>query len=168
MNENHHTKTKNLNICWWTEHPQDSRVAKEIQPFLESGSEHMPPQIPARDASLDLRQKNENNSRRRIGFSSRWKKGLWRHWGIEESRRWLGGHWQWNRWYVVQESCSRWRWFWEQCKVNMKDVLKFELLVLIEKNKPTNEKKLNLEMEKQFSKNAQLRDIKLLHFKKSK
>jgi len=57
---------------------------------------------------------------------------------------------------------------WEQCKVNMKDVLKFELLVLIEKNKPTNEKKLNLEMEKQFSKNPQLRDIKLLHFKKSK
>ena len=50
----------------------------------------------------------------------------------------------------------------------MKDVLKFELLVLIEKNKPTNEKKLNLEMEKQFSKNAQLLDIKLLHFKKSK
>jgi len=44
----------------------------------------------------------------------------------------------------------------------MKDVLKFELLVLIEKNKPTNEKKLNLEMEKQFSKNPQLRDIKLL------
>ena len=36
----------------------------------------------------------------------------------------------------------------------MKDVLKFELLVLIEKNKPTNEKKLNLEMEKQFSKNS--------------
>jgi len=50
----------------------------------------------------------------------------------------------------------------------MKDVLKFELLVLIEKNKPTNEKKLNLEMEKQFSKNPQLRDIKLLNFKKTK
>jgi len=50
----------------------------------------------------------------------------------------------------------------------MKDVLKFELLVLIEKNKPTNEKKLKLEMEKQFPKNPQLRDIKLLNFKKSK
>ena len=50
----------------------------------------------------------------------------------------------------------------------MKDVLKFELLVLIEKNKPTNEKKLNLEMEKQFSKNPLLRDIKLLNFKKTK
>ena len=45
----------------------------------------------------------------------------------------------------------------------MKDVLKFEMLVLIEKNKPTNEKKLNLEIEKQFSKNPQLRDIKPLH-----
>ena len=44
---------------------------KTVNQFLESGCEHMPPQIPARDASLDLRQKNENNSRRRIGFSSR-------------------------------------------------------------------------------------------------
>ena len=30
----------------------------------------------------------------------------------------------------------------------MKDLIKFELSVLIEKNKYTNEKKLNLEMEK--------------------
>ena len=51
---------------------------------------------------------------------------------------------------------------------NVKGITKYELVVLIEKNTYTNEKKLYLEMEKQFSKNPQLRDIKLLNFKKSK
>ena len=49
---------------------------------------------------------------------------------------------------------------------NVKGITKYELVVLIEKNKYTNEKKLNLEMEKQFSNNPQVReDIKLLNFK---
>ena len=51
---------------------------------------------------------------------------------------------------------------------NVKGITKYELVVLIEKNKYTNEKKLNLEMEKQFSKNTQLREINLVQFKKTK
>ena len=50
----------------------------------------------------------------------------------------------------------------------MKDIIKFELSVLIEKNKSTNERKLNIEIEKMFSKNSQLREINLVQFKKSK
>ena len=50
----------------------------------------------------------------------------------------------------------------------MKDLYKFDLSVLIEKNRQQNEKKLNTEIEKLFSKNPQLRDIKLVQFKKSK
>jgi hypothetical protein len=50
----------------------------------------------------------------------------------------------------------------------MKDVSKFEMLVLIEKNKTNNEKKLNTEIEKLFSKNHQLKEIKLIQLKKSK
>ena len=50
----------------------------------------------------------------------------------------------------------------------MKDLMKFELSVLIEKNKSTNERKLNTEIEKLFSKNSQLREINLVQFKKSK
>ena len=50
----------------------------------------------------------------------------------------------------------------------MKDLYKFDLSVLIEKNRQQNEKKMNVEIEKLFSKNPQLRDIKLLNFKKSK
>ena len=50
----------------------------------------------------------------------------------------------------------------------MKDVSKFEMLVLIEKNKTNNEKKLNTEIEKLFSKNHHLKEIKLVQFKKSK
>lgn len=50
----------------------------------------------------------------------------------------------------------------------MKDVSKFEMLVLIEKNKTNNEKKLNTEIEKLFSKNHQLKEIKLIRIKKSK
>ena len=51
---------------------------------------------------------------------------------------------------------------------NVKGITKYELVVWIEKNKYTNEKKLNPEMEKQFSKNPQSWDIKLLNFKTSK
>ena len=50
----------------------------------------------------------------------------------------------------------------------MKDLIKFELSVLIEKNKLTNERKLNTEIEKLLSKNFQLREINLVQFKKSK
>ena len=52
--------------------------------------------------------------------------------------------------------------------MNMKDLMKFELTVLIEKNKSTNERKLNKEIEKLLTKNFQLRDINLVQFKKSR
>ena len=50
----------------------------------------------------------------------------------------------------------------------MKDIIKFELSVLIEKNKLTNERKLNAEIEKLLNNNSQLREINLVQFKKSK
>ena len=50
----------------------------------------------------------------------------------------------------------------------MKDIIKFELSVLIEKNKSTNERKLTAEIEKLLSKNSQLREIKLIQIKKTK
>ena len=49
--------------------------------------------------------------------------------------------------------------------MNMKDLIKFELSVLIEKNKPTNERKLTAEIVKLLSKNSQLREINLVQFK---
>ena len=49
----------------------------------------------------------------------------------------------------------------------MKDLYKFDLSVLIEKNRHQNEKKLITEIEKLFSKNHQLKEIKLVQFKKS-
>ena len=49
----------------------------------------------------------------------------------------------------------------------MKDLIKFELSVLIEKNKSTNERKLLKEIEILLSKNSQLREIKLVQFTKS-
>jgi hypothetical protein len=50
----------------------------------------------------------------------------------------------------------------------MKDVSKFEMLVLIEKNKTNNEKKLIKEVEKFLTKNINLKEIKLIQLKKSK
>ena len=50
----------------------------------------------------------------------------------------------------------------------MKDLIKFELSVLIEKNKSTNERKLNTEIEKLLSKNSQLREINFVQMKKTK
>ena len=51
----------------------------------------------------------------------------------------------------------------------MKDLYKFELSVLIEKNRYNNEKKLNTEIEKMFAKNHHLlKEIKFVQFKKSK
>ena len=50
----------------------------------------------------------------------------------------------------------------------MKDLYQFELSVLIEKNRHQNEKKLITEIEKLFSKNHQLKEIKLVQFNKSK
>ena len=50
----------------------------------------------------------------------------------------------------------------------MKDLYQFELSVLIEKNRYSNEKKLNTEIEKLFTKNVQLKEIKLIQLKKSK
>ena len=48
----------------------------------------------------------------------------------------------------------------------MKDIVKFELSVLIEKNKSTNERKLKREIEKLLSQSAQLREVRLVQFKK--
>ena len=50
----------------------------------------------------------------------------------------------------------------------MKDLMNFELSVLIEKNKPTNERKLTAEIEKLLSMNSQLREINLVQIKKTK
>ena len=50
----------------------------------------------------------------------------------------------------------------------MKDLYKFDLSVLIEKNLQQNEKKLNTEIEKMFAKNNHLKEIKLVQFKKTK
>ena len=50
----------------------------------------------------------------------------------------------------------------------MKDLYKFELSVLIEKNRYSNEKKLNTEIEKLFAKNHLLKEIQLVQFKKTK
>ena len=49
----------------------------------------------------------------------------------------------------------------------MKDLIKFELSVLIEKNISTNERKLKKEIEKLLSQSTQLREVRLVHFKKS-
>ena len=48
----------------------------------------------------------------------------------------------------------------------MKDLMKFELTVLIEKNKPTNERKLLKEIEKLLNQSSQLREVRLVQFKK--
>ena len=50
----------------------------------------------------------------------------------------------------------------------MKDVSKFEMLVLIEKNKTNNENKLIKEVEKFLTKNIHLKEIKLIQLKKTK
>ena len=47
----------------------------------------------------------------------------------------------------------------------MKDLMKFELSVLIEKNKSTNERKLLKEIEKLLNQSSQLRDVRLVQFK---
>ena len=47
----------------------------------------------------------------------------------------------------------------------MKDIVKFELSVLIEKNKSTNERKLKKEIEKLLSQSAQLREVRLVQLK---
>ena len=44
----------------------------------------------------------------------------------------------------------------------MKDIVKFELSVLIEKNKSTNERKLKKEIENLLSQSAQLREVRLV------
>ena len=49
----------------------------------------------------------------------------------------------------------------------MKDIVKFELSVLIEKNKSTNERKLKREIEKLLSQSAQLREVRLVQVIKS-
>ena len=48
----------------------------------------------------------------------------------------------------------------------MKDIVKFELSVLIEKNKSTNERKLKREIEKLLSQSARLREVRLVQFEK--
>ena len=49
----------------------------------------------------------------------------------------------------------------------MKDIIKFELSVLIEKNKSTNERKLKKEIEKLLNQSAQLREVRFVQIKKS-
>ena len=46
--------------------------------------------------------------------------------------------------------------------MKIKDLIKFELSVLIEKNKSTNERKLKKEIEKLLSQSAQLREVRLV------
>ena len=46
----------------------------------------------------------------------------------------------------------------------MKDIVKFELSVLIEKNKSTNERKLKREIEKLLNQSTQLREVRLVQF----
>ena len=46
----------------------------------------------------------------------------------------------------------------------MKDIVKFELSVLIEKNKSTNERKLKKEIEKLLIQSAQLSEVRLVQF----
>ena len=48
----------------------------------------------------------------------------------------------------------------------MKDIVKFELSVLIEKNKSTNERKLKKEIEKLLSQSSQLREVRLVQIQK--
>ena len=48
----------------------------------------------------------------------------------------------------------------------MKDIIKFELSVLIEKNKSTNERKLKKEIEKLLNQSSQLREVRLVQFNK--
>ena len=48
----------------------------------------------------------------------------------------------------------------------MKDLIKFELSVLIEKNKPTNERKLLKEIEKLLNQSSQLREVRFVQFNK--
>jgi hypothetical protein len=50
----------------------------------------------------------------------------------------------------------------------MKDLYQFNLSVLIEKNRYSNEKKLISEIEKMFAKNHLLKEIQLVQFKKTK
>ena len=47
----------------------------------------------------------------------------------------------------------------------MKDIVKFELSVLIEKNKSTNKRKLKREIEKLLRQSAQLREVRLVQIK---
>ena len=48
----------------------------------------------------------------------------------------------------------------------MKDIIKFELSVLIEKNKSTNERKLLKEIEKLLNQSSQLREVRFVQFNK--
>ena len=51
---------------------------------------------------------------------------------------------------------------------NVKGITKYDLVVLIEKNKYTNEKKLIAEIQKLLTKNTKLREVNLVQFKKTK
>ena len=51
---------------------------------------------------------------------------------------------------------------------NVKGITKYELVVLIENNKYTNEKKLIAEIQKLLTMNTQLREVNLVQFKKTK
>ena len=51
--------------------------------------------------------------------------------------------------------------------MKIKDLVKFELSVLIEKNKSMNERKLKTEIKKLLSKNSQMREINFVQMKKN-
>ena len=51
---------------------------------------------------------------------------------------------------------------------NVKGITKYELVVLIEKNKYQNEKKLTTEIQNMLTKNTQLREVNFVQFKKTK
>ena len=130
----------------------------------------------------------------RVWIWYEWLESIWRCGGTQTMFVWVD--WLLNRWRFkrgFKNSCdekrwkslfqfsgycpqtSRWRfnsrslnWDWKYRTARMKDLYQFNLSVLIEKNRHSNEKKLNTEIEKLFSKNHQLKEIKLVQFKKTK
>ena len=53
------------------EHRNNQRIQGQIQFEFESNRQYVSHKVSSRDESLDLREKNEKNSRRRMGISSR-------------------------------------------------------------------------------------------------
>ena len=73
----------------------------------------------------------------------------------DTSQRWLSG-------FKKMNSEHR---YWG---ILLKGIQKYELTVLIEKNFSTNERKLQMEIQKLLSKNSQMREINFVQMKKTK